>query len=237
LALQMARGDHLALINPDCNLMPETFTSVLDVFARHPNAWLVGGRLQNPDGREQRGGRREFLTPWRAFVEAARLDRLFPRHPYFRRFNLVDEPALHEPVVVPVVSGAFMMIKRSSFERLGGMDANFFLHLDDTDLCLRIHLQGGEVWYAGNGPITHHRSTSDASPLFVEWHKTRSACYYFKKHFRTTYPGWSLPIFSAALWVRFFLLALTVLPSHLRNRAVQLAELDFGSSGTKPSNS
>jgi N-acetylglucosaminyl-diphospho-decaprenol L-rhamnosyltransferase len=216
LGAAMARGDHLAFINPDCNLMPGTFAAVLDVFARNPNAWLVGGRLQNPDGREQRGGRREFLTPWRALVEAARLDRLFPHHPYFRRFNLVDEPALLEPVVVPVVSGAFMMIKRSSFERLGGMDDNFFLHLDDTDLCLRIHLQGGEVWYAGNVPITHHRSTSDASRLFIEWHKTRSACYYFRKHFQRSYPVWSLSMLSAVLWVRFLLVALKALLSDLR---------------------
>src|SRR5437879_3094322 len=58
-----ARGEHLAFINPDCNLAAGTFAAVLDVFAQESNAWLVGGRLQFPEGQEQRGGRREFMTP------------------------------------------------------------------------------------------------------------------------------------------------------------------------------
>jgi GT2 family glycosyltransferase len=216
LGARAARGDHLAFVNPDCILPPGTFRSVLDVFTGRRDVWLVGGRLQHPDGREQRGGRREFLTPWRGFVEMTRLDRLFPNHPYFKRLHLLEEKPLLEPARVPVVSGAFMTIPRSRFESLGGMDDKFFLHVDDSDLCLRIHLQGGEVWYAGNVPITHYRSTSRASPLVVEWHKTAGACYYFKKHFRNTYPGWSLHLLSAALWVRVLVLTPKILLAHAR---------------------
>ena len=207
LAAQMARGDHLVFVNPDCSLAPHTFSGILEVFDRHPNAWIVGGRLQFPDGREQRGGRREFLTPWRGFVEMTRLWRFFPNHPYFKRLHLLDETPLLDPARVPVVSGAFMMVRRSCFERLGGMDSKFFLHVDDSDLCLRVHLSGGEVWYAGNVPIAHHRSTSRVSRMFVEWHKTRGACYYFKKHFRGSYPIWSLHLLSAILWVRLLVIA------------------------------
>ena len=204
---QLARGDYLAFINPDCSFAPGTFGAVLDIFDQQPNAWIVGGRLQHPDGREQRGGRRAFLTPWRGLVEMTRLDLLFPNHPYFKRHHLFDEAPLLEPARVPVVSGAFMMIPRSCFEQLGGMDGNFFLHVDDSDLCLRVHLQGGEVWYAGNVPISHHRSTSGASRIFVEWHKTRGGCYYFKKHFRGSYPAWSLHLLSVFLWARMLIMA------------------------------
>ena len=78
-----------------------------------------------------------------------------------------------------------------------------------------MHRHRGEVWYAGNVPITHHRSTSDVPRLLVEWHKTRSSCYYFKKHFRPTYPGWTLSALSTVLWARFFLIAARLLPSEL----------------------
>jgi GT2 family glycosyltransferase len=237
LGAAAARGELLAFINPDCNLPPGTFAAVRDVLGCRPKAWLVGGRLQHPSGREQRGGRRDFMTPWRALVEATRLDRLFPNHPYFKRLHLVDETPVLEPARVPVVSGAFMVLRKSDFERLGGMDENFFLHVDDYDLCLRIHLAGGEVWYAGNVPITHYRSTSQASPLFIEWHKTKGACYYFKKHFRSAYPNWTLSIVSAALWGRFFLLALRGLPAHLRSRGTKASDAEFGTSLREAGNS
>jgi N-acetylglucosaminyl-diphospho-decaprenol L-rhamnosyltransferase len=215
LGAAAATCDYVAFVNPDCTLARNTFAPVLDVFAQQPNARLVGGRLQHPNGREQRGGRREFLTPWRAFVEATRLDLLFPRHPYFRRFNMLAKSLMLEPTVVPVVSGAFMMMRRDYFERIGGMDERFFLHCDDLDLCLRVHRHRGEVWYAGNVPITHYRSTSDVPRLIVEWHKTRSSCYYFKKHFHSTYPWWALSGLSAVLWARFLLIAARLLPNDL----------------------
>jgi GT2 family glycosyltransferase len=228
LGAAAARGELLAFVNPDCSLPGGTFAAVREVLDRRPKAWLVGGRLQHPSGREQRGGRRDFMTPWRALVEATRLDRLFPNHPYFKRLHLVDEAPVLEPARVPVVSGAFMMLRKSDFERLGGMDDNFFLHVDDYDLCLRIHLAGGEVWYAGNVPITHYRSTSKASAIFIEWHKTKGACYYFKKHFRSAYPDWALAVVSAALWGRFLLVALHGFPAHLRSKALKSinSELD-----------
>ena len=236
LGATAARGEHLAFINPDCNLPASAFAGVLNVLAQHRNAWLVGGRLLHPGGREQRGGRREYMTPWRAFVEATHLGRLFPNHPYFQRLHLLDEKPLLNPARVPVVSGAFMMLRRSDFERLGGMDDKFFLHVDDYDLCLRIHRAGGEVWYAGNVPITHYRSTSKASPLFVEYHKTRGACYYFRKHFRRYYPNWMLYIFATGLWGRFLLIALAGLPAHLLTTVGSTA-IERETSVTRPSNS
>jgi len=215
LGAAAATCDYLAFVNPDCNLAAGAFGAVLDIFAEKTNACLVGGRLQHPDGREQRGGRREFLTPWRAFVEVTRLDRFFPHHPHFRRLDMLADSVMLEPRIVPVVSGAFMMMPRDYFVRIGGMDNRYFLHCDDLDLCLRVHLRGGEVWYAGNVPVVHYRSTSDVPRLFVEWHKTRSSCYYFKKHFRSTYPKWILSMLSVVLWTRFLVIAARLLPREL----------------------
>ncbi|WP_341894476.1 glycosyltransferase family 2 protein [Ferrovibrio terrae] len=211
----IATADRLAFINPDCVLDPGTFGAVLDVFEDHPQAWLIGGRLQHPDGREQRGGRREILSPWRAFVELTRLDRVFPHHPYFTRLHSHEDEPVSEPVEVPTVSGAFMMISRAHYERLGGMDDNLFLHFDDADLCIRVRQQGGQVWYAGHVPITHYLSTSDVSRTFIEWHKTRSTSYYFVKHFQKSYPRWTLSGISVLLWLRFALVALRYLPTDL----------------------
>lgn len=210
-----ATANRIAFVNPDCVLAPGTLGAILNVFDDHPQAWLIGGRLQHPDGSEQRGGRREILSPWRAFMELARLDRLFPNHPYFARLHSYESEPVDRPVEVPTVSGAFMMIPRIHYERLGGMDDNMFLHFDDADLCIRVRQQGGQVWYAGHVPITHYLSTSDVSRIFIEWHKTRSTSYYFVKHFQHSYPRWTLSGISILLWLRFVIIALRSLPTDL----------------------
>lgn len=211
----VAQADYLAFVNPDCELRPGTLAAMLDVFEQQAGAWLCGGRLQHPDGREQRGGRRQIMSPWRTLMEVLRLDRIFPQHPYFRRLNSYDEPAPEGVVEVPTVSGAFMMIPRQYYERLGGMDDHMFLHLDDIDLCIRVGQMGGRVLYAGHVPIPHHLSTSDVSRVFIEWHKSRSASYYFVKHFHASYPRWFLSLVSTLLWLRFGLLFFVRLPGDL----------------------
>lgn len=203
LGVAHASGEFIALVNPDCEIEPNTVGRVLRVFDAKPDAWVCGCRLINPDGSEQRGGRRDVLTPWHAVVEVLKLYRLFPNHPTFRRFHLYEAGPILDEKVVPTVSGAFMVIRRVHYQRLGGMDDNMFLHVDDSDFCLRVAALGGNVYYCGHIDVIHHRSTSDVSKTFVLWHKTRSMNYYFYKHFSLTYPRWFLHFGAAALWGQF----------------------------------
>ncbi len=215
LGAAMAKSDFIAFVNPDCLVPPKTLSRILDVFADHRDAWLCGIRLENPDGTEQRGGRREVLTPWRSLVELLRLDRLFPDHPYFRRLHLHQTEPIHEVCQVPTVSGAFMVVPKWAYERVGGMDDNMFLHFDDSDLCIRLGQQGGRVLFCGHISVPHSLSTSDVSKTFIEWHKARSSSYYFYKHFHVSYPFWALLGVSVLLWLRFAFKAPILLASDL----------------------
>jgi N-acetylglucosaminyl-diphospho-decaprenol L-rhamnosyltransferase len=204
LGAAQANGDYLTFVNPDCVLPLETIGKILTVFKERPDAWLCGGRLENPDGTEQQGSRREVLTPWRAVVEITRFDKLFPNHPYFRRFHIHESDAQDDILEVPTVSGAFMVIPKRRYERVGGMDDNLFLHLDDSDLCIRIMEHGGKVLFCGHVPVRHHLSTSDVSKTFINWHKTRSSSFYFYKHFHDSYPSWFISILTLFGWFRFW---------------------------------
>jgi len=209
LGAAQASAEFVSFVNPDLVVSPGSFSRILAVFAGRADVWLCGCRLLDMDGNEQRGGRREILTPWRAFVEVTRLDRLFPGHPHFRRFNLMGGPPLEE-VEVPAISGAFMVMPRHRFRAMGGMDEAMFLHIEDVDLCLRVLKQGGRILYCGTVPVLHHGGTSDVSRLFVEWHKARSAVRYFFKHFSGIYPAWALVLVSALLWLRLGAIMATI---------------------------
>lgn len=215
LGAKGAQSTFLAFANPDLLVPDGSYAAAINALAADSHVWLCGGRLLDINGQEQRGGRRDTLTPWRSMVELLRLDRLFPSHPYFRRLNLLENAPQAGVEEVPAVSGAFMVLPRDRFEQIGGWDERMFLHMEDVDLCLRILKAGGQVVYCADAPVTHHAGTSDVSQCFIEWHKARSASYYFRKHFLGPYPGWFLTAVTAALWLRFAIRAVVLAPADL----------------------
>ena len=92
-------------------------------------------------------------------------------NPGFVNINRHDEPEPAGPVPMDAVSGALMFVSRSSFDRLGGFDEGYFLHVEDLDLCRRAEAEGGTVIYTPLASALHHGATSDAPALVVERHK------------------------------------------------------------------
>ena len=183
LGASRARGRHLLLLNPDCCLAPGTIPALLSEAAALGDDWMLGCRVRNPDGSDQRGSRRGLLTPRTALVEAFRLDRLSPRYARRHRLNHHKTPLPAGTVRVPAISGACMMLPAATFRSVGGLDEGYFLHVDDLDLCRRLHLAGIPVYFAPHVEATHHVGSSRASPLRIEWHKSRGFLRYFRLHY------------------------------------------------------
>ena len=87
LGARASRGELLLLLNPDAELPAHALRDFDNEARGLKRPWMLGARLINPDGSEQRGGRREELTPWAAIVEGSQLYRLFPNSKSFARFN------------------------------------------------------------------------------------------------------------------------------------------------------
>lgn len=213
IGARRARGRYLLLLNPDSVIEEGVLGEALDVFDEFSSASLITVRLENPDGSEQRGGRRNLMTPWTCLVEQFRLDRLAPNHPHFKRLNLNENEPLSEITKVQCISGAFMLMPKSTFDDLGGMDEDYFLHVEDVDFCMRIEKRGGEILYVPHISIMHQQGTSRVYSGFVEWHKSNSFAKYFFKHFQPQYPKPLLNIFVAAIYTRF---VLRLIPMSLR---------------------
>ena len=202
LGVAAATGSHLLLLNPDSMLRPGVVARGLQVMADNPGTGALTVRVENTDGTEQRGGRRNLMTPWTCLVEQFRLDRLMPNHPHFQRLNLNEAEPLTEITPVQCISGAFMLMPRAVYDRVGGMDEDYFLHVEDVDLCLRIQKAGSSILYVPDAAVTHVKGTSRVFPLVVEWHKSVSVAKYFGKHFRPQYPDLALRLISLAIFMR-----------------------------------
>lgn len=221
----MARGEHLLFLNPDAVMPDGGVAQLLRDAAKLTRPWLMGAMLTDPDGGEQQGSRRATLTPWRAFVEATKLYRMAPRHPYFQRFNLHTEGCPKDVAPAPTISGACFILPRADYDFIGGMDERYFLHVEDIDFCLRFNKAGGGVYFNPHVKVAHHKSSSRANPVRVEARKTASVIRYFDTHFSDSYPRPFLWFVSGALWTSFGLLfmrrgvAKTLRLAGLRRRA------------------
>lgn len=109
---------------------------------------------------------------------------------------------------MPTISGAAFMMSRESFDWIGGFDENYFLHVEDIDLCRRVRLTGGQVYVLPDANIIHHGATSNAAALTIEGYKLKSFIRYF----------WT---YSDAFWAKLIcLLAIPFLAMAILGRAL-----------------
>lgn len=207
IGAQASQGEYLLFLNPDCRLEPNTIDELTLALNSAPDIGMVGGLLLNPDGSEQAGGRRSVPTPWRSFTRAFGLSKLVPK--YFKDFNLHQHPLPDTPIAVEAISGACMLMKRNTFEQLGGWDQAYFLHCEDLDLCMRYRGAGYRILFVPSARIIHYKGVcSQAQPLKVEWHKHKGMLRFYHKFFRHQYPGPLMWLVNFSVALRMSVIAL-----------------------------
>jgi N-acetylglucosaminyl-diphospho-decaprenol L-rhamnosyltransferase len=138
-----ALGRWLLFLNPDAVLSSDAIEALLDCAQRHPGAGIVGGRFIREDGSDDPHSWWGKPTVWSSLCFALGLSTLFPLNPIF-------DPESPRPWgsnktqerTVPIVSGAFMLVKREAWDDLHGFDPTFLLYGEDADFCLRATAAG-----------------------------------------------------------------------------------------------
>jgi GT2 family glycosyltransferase len=201
-ALPHTVGSYVVFINPDCLLESGTLARMTEVMEQNPQAGMAGCLLCNPDGSEQRGGRRKLPTPLTAFERVLKLNQLFPDRQ--TGFDLTGSPLPAGPAEVEAISGAFMFVRRSALDAVGTMDEAYFLHCEDLDWCMRFKLAGWKILFVPDARVVHAQGTSSRNtPVAVELHKHRGMLRYYRKFHRATYPGALMWLVTVAVWTRF----------------------------------
>lgn len=171
LGERRASSPHILVINPDAVLRWKSLPHMQDAARDLAAPWIIGGKIFDIFGREERGGRRKELTLFRAMTRTIG----------WNTWTLEQTPPPVAPVDLPVISGAFFLTSKYSFAALGGFDEDYFLHVEDIDLCRRCREAGGRVLYDPRAAALHYGSTSDAPNRVVQGHKADSLAHYFRK--------------------------------------------------------
>lgn len=157
--MALATGDYFLLLNPDTVVAEDTLEQTVAFMDAHSDAGGLGVKMLDGRGNFLPESKRAFPAPAVAFWKAFGFSALFPRSRVFGRYHLgyLDENQTHE---VDVLAGAFMLLRRSVIDRIGGLDEVFFMYGEDIDLSYRIVQAGYKNYYFPHSPIIHYKGES-----------------------------------------------------------------------------
>jgi GT2 family glycosyltransferase len=158
-AIQRAKGDYILLLNPDTVVEEETFAKVIKFMDDHEDAGGLGVKMLDGKGKFLPESKRSFPSPWVAFTKMTGLSRLFPKSSSFSQYHLgyLPEDEVNE---VDVLSGAFMVLRKTAIDQVGMLDEDFFMYGEDIDLSYRIKQGGFKNYYYPETRIIHYKGES-----------------------------------------------------------------------------
>jgi len=180
LGAAQGNGAHILFLNPDARLLAESLPGAAGYLddPAHFATGIVGVQLIRADGKVQTSCAR-FPTVSGLVAGSFGLTR------WFKRLDFLMTDWNHAQTrPVDQVMGAFFLIRRALFQRLGGFDERFFVYFEEADLARRavnlgfhsIYLAEAQAWHRGGG-------VSEQVKAHRLFYSLRSRLLYASKHF------------------------------------------------------
>lgn len=171
--MKIAKGDRILLLNSDCFIESD--------LTKLPDGDVVGCKLLNKDGSVQQS--------WGFFPSLRRilLMMLFiDNFPVIRKFidsiHVRDLSRYEREQEVDWVTGAFVMLNREVFEKVGGIDEKYFMYGEEMEWMYRIKKAGFKVWYSPAASATHLLGASSPNRAPAVVGEMKGWIYWFAKH-------------------------------------------------------
>ncbi len=146
-----ADGDYVLLLNNDTQVITVNWMEELLMYAQRADVGAVGGKLYYADKTIQHAGVVIGLGAHRT-----------AGHVHYRqkRENLGYMGRLCYAQDMTAVTGACLMVKKSLYEEVGGLDESFAVSLNDVDFCLKLRRAGYLNVFTPFAELYHYESVS-----------------------------------------------------------------------------
>ena len=201
-ALRRATGQYQLLLNPDTVVEEDTFRACCAYLDAHPACGGLGVKMLDGQGRFLPESKRGLPTPAVAFYKMFGLARLLPKSRTFGRYHLgfLSPDETHE---IEVLSGAFMLLRKTALDAVGLLDEDYFMYGEDIDLSYRLTQGGWKNVYFPGTRIIHYKGEStkrtSVNYVFVFY---RAMVIFARKHFAPGRAGLFSGLINAAIWLR-----------------------------------
>jgi GT2 family glycosyltransferase len=169
-----AKGEYLVFLNNDAVVTPNWLNSLVDTMEKDSDIGIVGSKILFLDAPEK--------------INSAGANITFNGVGYDIGFLDDDSEKYNAGGYKGCVCAAAMMVRRREFLDFGGFDEDYFIYLEDVDLCWRYWLSGKTVLYIPGSTVYHKSSGTSGesrhSPLKV-FYGTRNSLFNVVKNFET----------------------------------------------------
>jgi len=194
--VRSSNGAFLLFLNSDTLIRNRSLCHMLDYIVENNRMGIVGPRIVNGENKPTRSYMR-FLDVKCLFLGSKYLSFLIDVKKYRLHYDHYDFETTR---IVPWLSGACFMMRRSVFEEVGGFDEGYFLYLEDMDLCLQVHRKGYRNIYLPKAEIVHlFGGSSDPLKVNLKFILRSSIEHYFKKNY-SAIDYWFAKIYCAAVY-------------------------------------
>ena len=160
IGMKLTKTDYVLILNPDVILQDNTLNEIF--FA------------------SQRLAEFSILSPISS-------DEKFPNYGLFNKKNKLENK--NYPFKVDYVDGFAMLLNKKKLKEEIYFDENFFMYLENNDLCLRVKRKGGLI-YVIPGAKINHGGAKAVNPKYKQevelsrnWHWVWSKYYFNKKNY------------------------------------------------------
>lgn len=193
--LDESRGKYILLMNGDMIVKPGSIEGLLEYIKQNPTVGLVGPKLLNFNGTLQYSCFRFYklmtIVYRRTFLSKTSFGK---KH---LDWFLMKDANHNEILKVDWLMGSALMLTRDALRKVGYMDTQFFMYMEDVDWCRRFWENGYEVVYYPKSVMHHYHGKVSGKKgvlhsLFLNkytWIHISSALKYFKKYWGKPYPG------------------------------------------------
>ena len=192
IAVETVRGEWVLLLNPDTQVLDKGIERLFQYAAKTNERGIFGGASITP------GGAVDFRSCWARpglwglSMRALGISSLAKNSKVLNPEEMPDwqRDSIKE---VDVITGCFLMLKKTTWDELGGFDVDYFMYSEETDLCLRAAKHGITRIFFPHARVLHIGGASERSKPYKTIKLFRGKCLYFEKNY-----GWLVST-SAAL--------------------------------------
>ena len=184
-AAKDAKSKYILILNTDITVEPDTLQKLADYLEKHLAVGMVGPKLVYHNGDVQQSCRRDFRF-FDLFIKRTFLRKIWPFKKRYKKYIMGDFNHASTQKV-DLITGAFMMMPREVFDKVGGFDERYFLFMEDFDLCRKVRKAGYKIiYYPETYAVHYHKRLSEGSffkLLFnkISWYHLASAIKYHWK--------------------------------------------------------